>query len=479
MNLTSTFYGLYAALPVAAQNALVSLYGYILRARRYGRGHARYLAWLMETRKLDLEGQRELQLRELQDLLAYAARCVPYYRDLFQRIGFDPRDVTSLEHLQQLPVTEKEDVKAAPERFRSTCVPRWRIYEGQTSGTSGKPLVTYKTRETYQKIWAFQDRQRLLWGMDGRRPRVSLVQRLIVPRSQDRPPFWRYDRSGDNWYFSIYHMKEANLASYLEKLEEIDPEEVRGIPSALYVLARYANKVGWHGIRPKGIICATETVYDFQREEMERAFGCKVADQYGSSESVIAVFQCPHGTYHVHPEFGILETLDGTTPVRGRIGDVVGTGFVNRAQVLIRYRIGDSAVLATEPPACECGWTTEALLQVVGRIDDVLYTPEGDPIGRLDYVLRGAPGVREGQIVQDAPDHLTVRFVAEGEPNPEAERVVGKKLASIFGPRMRIDYAWVPEIPRERSGKFRYQLNLCEASSPGKAPGELIHEDRS
>ena len=69
MNLTSTFYGLYAALPVAGQDALVSLYGYILRARRYGRGHARYLAWLMETRKLDLEGQQQLQLRELRELL--------------------------------------------------------------------------------------------------------------------------------------------------------------------------------------------------------------------------------------------------------------------------------------------------------------------------------------------------------------------------------------------------------------------------
>ena len=46
------------------------------------------------------ERLRDLQLQRLRSLLAEVGSQVPYYRDLFDRLSFDPRSVQSLEDLQ-------------------------------------------------------------------------------------------------------------------------------------------------------------------------------------------------------------------------------------------------------------------------------------------------------------------------------------------------------------------------------------------
>ena len=90
-----------------------------------------------------------------------------------------------------------------------------------------------------------------------------------------------------------------------------------------------------------------KTLCDAQRVAMEQALNCKVADHYRSAEVFAWVAQSPHGAYHISHEFGVLESLQDDKPVRDVPGEAVGTGFVNRAQVLNRYRIGDSLVLPT------------------------------------------------------------------------------------------------------------------------------------
>ena len=85
--------------------------------------------------------------------------------------------------------------------------------------------------------------------------------------------------------------------------------------------------------RPRLIVTTAETLLAFQRETIERAFSCPVTDQYGCTEMALFISQCEHGSYHVHPEYGIVEVLDERDrPVApGEEGEVVCTGFVNRA----------------------------------------------------------------------------------------------------------------------------------------------------
>lgn len=458
MSAVDRLYGLYRRFPAPVQNLMVSAYGFVLHHRRFGAEHERTLAFLMETRAWDRSRLQELELRRLRETLQYAQRCVPFYRELWKKIGLDARDITSLEHLAQVPVTEKSDLKADPWRFVSEEYHGRKLFRGNTSGTTGKPVTTYKDRDCYQRVWAYQTRQRFLWGIRGERARVSIGVRPVVPMEERRPPFWRHDLVEDNWHFSNFHIGEETLDGYVRQIAAIDPEEINAYPSGVYLVAAHALRRGVKTIRPKAVVTCAETLYAEQRAVIEEAFACPVADQYGAAEVVFWVGQCPHGTYHVSPEFGILEAVEGSAPVRGRPGDAVGTGFVNRAQVLIRYRLGDSVILPERAVLCPCGWATPVMDLIIGRIDDILYTPDGRALGRLDIVLKKIEGVLEAQLVQDEGDHLTVNLVAEAGPRPEAEQTIRVRLGEMFGPRMRVDFAWVANIPRTAAGKFRYQI---------------------
>ncbi len=460
MSAVDTLYGIYRRLPVALQNAMVSGYGWVLHRRRYGPEQHRMLEFLLESQRWDRERLEAYQLQKLQETLALAARSVPYYREQWARIGFDPRDVRRVEDLAQLPVTEKEDVRANPEAFVSEEARGGKLFSGNTSGTTGKPIVTFKDAACYQRVWAFQERQRRNNGITGKRPRVSIGVRPVVPMEETRPPFWRHDWTEDNWLFSNFHISEKTLDAYVGQIAAIDPEEINAYPSGVYLVAAHALRRGITSIRPAAVVTCAETLYTDQRRTIEEAFQCRVADQYGAAEVPFWVGQCAHGTYHQSMEFGVMEACVGATPVWDEPGDAVGTGFVNTVQVLVRYRLGDSVVLSREWPRCACGWHTAAVEQIVGRIDDILYAPDGRALGRLDIVMKKIEHVLEAQLIQDARDHLTVKLVSEtGVPVPDAIGPVRQRLTDYFGADMRLDFEWVDHIPRTAAGKYRYQIN--------------------
>src|SRR5262249_21305312 len=158
----------------------------------------------------------------------------------------------------------------------------------------------------------------------------------------------------------------------------------------------------------KAIITSAETLTAAQRELIEGVFGTRCFDQYGCTEQSLFVSQCEHGTYHTHPEYGIVEILRDGAPARvGESGEVVCTSFTNDAFPLLRYRLGDLAAFGDED--CRCGRAFPVLERIIGRLDDVLVTPDGRQIGRLDPVFKGRRTIREAQVVQETESEVTVR----------------------------------------------------------------------
>jgi phenylacetate-CoA ligase len=97
--------------------------------------------------------------------------------------------------------------------------------------------------------------------------------------------------------------------------------------------------------------------------------------------------------------------------------------------------------------------------ELVGRMDDVVVTPEGRRVGRLDPIFKGLHALLETRIVQDAPDHLRVEVVPVDRLLEEDRRALLDGLSARLGPSMRIDVVTVPSIPRASSGKLRTVVN--------------------
>lgn len=452
---------IYERAPIWAQHLIVSAYGARLRYLRYGRAQREQLAALRHSQWLTAEELRRLQLGQLNAQLARARSFVPFY----QRRGGIPNSIASFDELESIPVLRKDDLRLAGRDIVARDVADDKLLEIHTGGTTGKPLTIYCDRAVLQRNFAFFERFKEWAGI---RPGMRIATfggRIIVPHNQDRPPYWRHNLANRALLLSSYHLSPATVDSYVERLASFRADMLEGYPSSLAPIARHVLQAGRTDIRPRAVITSSETLDPEMRAVFERAFGCRVFDQYGSAEMVVFVGQCEHGRYHVSPEFGHAEVLrDDMTPAApGELGQIVATGFINPVMPLIRYATGDLAVRRDDQ--CPCGRAFPVLERIEGRRDDVIVTPEGRWVGRLDPIFKAVSSIYETRIVQDAIDHVRVESVVDGEFTAEQEAVLYAELRNRLGPTMRIDIARVSELPRTASGKLRSVVNLIARGS--------------
>jgi len=282
--------------------------------------------------------------------------------------------------------------------------------------------------------------------------------RIVVPAQQTRPPFWRYDVFNDNWHFSSYHLSDRNLPHYCDQLSKVNPSHIRSYPSAIYTVALFMRDRGIAGIRPKAIITSAETLLEHQREVIEEQFGCRIYDEYGCNEMAIFATQCEEGSYHISPEYSWVKVGRSSECSADQTeGALICTSFINLTMPLIRYKIADVVSLSGDR-WCACGREMPVIAQICGRQDDVVATRDGRKVGRLDPVFKGANGIKEAQIVQDAPDHITVRIVWVEHEISKRKAIMGfveDQLQRRLGEAVHIDFEETRQIERTRSGKFR------------------------
>ncbi len=446
---------LYHRCPIPVQNLLVSAYGWRLKRRRYGRHHDRILAELQLSERFDAEQIADLQRQRLAATLANAASHVPFYRESWPELGLDPGTV-SADEFASLPVLDKETVRVNQARLVSDRVRPGSLMTVNTSGSTGTPLTIRTSYEARQANYAFFTRFMGWAGVQPSDRSATFAGRFQVAPSQTEPPFWRSNWTQRNWVFSSYNLDPRHLTAYVRALEERDLVYIDAFPSVATTLAAHILETG---IRPRwnleAILTTGETLYPRQREMIESAFGATVFDQYGNAEMVSFVSQCEAGTYHIHPEYGLLELLDETgRPVPdGSVGRVVCTSFLNPAMPLIRYDTGDLAVRGAT--GCACGRAFPTLAQLTGRRDDQIVTPTGRLVGRLASVYKGTSGYREAQIVQRRPDLIAIRIVRAPDYVDETGQKIRQALQNRVGADVEIVLEFPDRIERSRAGKFR------------------------
>jgi phenylacetate-CoA ligase len=452
---------LYFKSPLWLQQLMLTGYGLRLRYLRYGSAQRRLLDELARGQWRSAAEMRDFQLRTLNEVLRHARETVALYREK----GLPVEPLTDLAQLAALPMVTKQELQAPRERVVSSLHQGRKLPEIHTGGTTGKPLTIYCDRETLQRNYAFFGRFRSWAGVRPDARLAVFAGRTICAPAQSRPPYWRRNPAANAMLFSSYHISPATLPDYVEALAAFAPEIIDSYPSSLEPVARWIVDNGVTGIRPRAIVVSSETLFPEARAVMEQAFGCRVFDHYGAAEMAALVTQCEHGSYHANPDFGVLEIIgdDGRPAAPGEMGQVVATGFINPVMPLVRYATGDLAVAARDPHAtCACGRHFPIIERLVGRLDDIIVTPEGRRIGRLDPVFKAVQTLYETRIVQDRRDHVRVEVVLTG-PFADAERAsLLTELRNRLGPSMQIDIVEVDSIPRQNSGKLRTVVNLVD-----------------
>src|SRR5690606_19789374 len=184
---------------------------------------------------------------------------------------------------------------------------------------------------------------------------IRFSSNLVTEPKRNKPPFWVYNNSDSQLLMSVFHLKEDNLKYYIEKINSFKPVYLDGFPSAIYVLSEYINrKKIILSFKPFAVCTTAETLFDYQRKEIEKAFGCKVYNQYASSEGSPFITECKYGKMHVEEDSGIFEFLDDNNqPVKSeQIGRMVVTSLRSWKTPLLRYDILDYVEMDTDTKKC-------------------------------------------------------------------------------------------------------------------------------
>ncbi len=398
-----------------------------------------------------------LRLARLQALLQRAQLHVPYYRELFARVGCEARDFGCAGDLVRLPFLDKATIRANIQRL--TADDAADLAPFSTGGSSGEPLRFLIGKERVSHDVAAKWRATRWWGVDFGEPEIVVWGSPIELNAHDHVRRLR-DAMFRTRLLAAFEMSAVKLDRFIAVIREQRPRMLFGYPSALSHIAAHAEERGIRmddlGIRVAFV--TSEKLYVDQRERIGRVFGCRVANGYGGRDAGFIAHECPAGSLHVTAEDVIVEIIgeDGKPVPDGMAGEIAVTHLATGDFPFIRYRTGDVGALGTQ--RCSCGRGLPVLAEVQGRSTDFVVAQDGTVMHGLAliYVLRELAGIRAFKIVQERLDRTLVQVVPGPDFGEVQVELIQSGLQKRLGMGVTVEVERVAEIKPERSGKFRY-----------------------
>jgi len=410
---------------------------------------------LLHNQTLTREQLLGKQQEDVSKIIDYAFSNVPFYREKYARSA---RNEANALAVGSLPILRKDEVIQHRDEMLARDFDRNQLRIGNTGGSTGKPVSFYYDNHKNELMRAGMYRS---YMGSGWKPGQKILN------------FWgaRQDiKSGSSFSkivndaiaaektIAAYEYTEAQLHDWASTIRLYKPVLLQGYASILAELARYVLD---HKIRMPdtllGVFSTAEVLYDWQRELMERAFQCKVFNQYGSREIPNIACECRHGNQHIFTDMIYLESLNFDHEDR-----LVITSLTNRVMPFIRYEIGDSGKL--KEGICACGSPFPMMEMGLCRSNDIIKTRSGKSIypSYFIHLLDGLTDIKQYQFIQSAPDKITLNLVSPSGLSAETLNSLRARVRRDVDENMVLEINHVDEIKRTISGKHRFVI-----SNPG------------
>lgn len=426
-----------------------------LHERLRGRETITHYDALRVHERWDAERLAALRREKLGALLAHCRAQVPYYREAFARAGIDSGAAPGPDWLANLPPLERDTVRG---QGRSLLAERGfpRRLPSNTGGSSGAPLVFETDIVKEARHNAHKLRARRWFGVLPGQRQVDFWGSPIELSRQSRRRMLK-----DRWLLnqvllSAFNLTPQRLGEYVAFLARYRPRLVYGYPTVIHRVAQHVLEHGGLGdYRPQLVSCTSEMLFEHQRAGIAAAFGCPVANEYGSRDGGLIAHQCPAGSLHIAAEHVWLEV---DQPDADGVGDLLVTNLDGYGMPFVRYRVGDRGRLAGQP--CACGLPLPVLAELSGRTNDLLIGADGRQVHSLApiYVLREIPDIKQFRVHQKADRSVSVELVL-GRPLPAAMRAdIVRRLHVVLG-ELPVELVDRDTIAPEKSGKYRWVIS--------------------
>jgi phenylacetate-CoA ligase len=311
-----------------------------------------------------------MQYQKLHSLLIYLQQYSPFYRELFATHRIDVNTIRTLEDLQVVPPTGKEDLQQRNDDF--ICVPKNKIIEyTSTSGTLGSPVTVALTENDLQRL--ADNEYASFVCADGT---SQDIYQLMLTLDRQFMAGMAYYSGIRKLGAGIIRVGPGVPSLQWQTILRIQPTAIVAVPSFIIKLIAYAKEhnIDLNQSSVRKAICIGENVRntDFSLNMLGKritdAWNIHLYSTYASTEMQTAFTECGAGKGgHLNPDLLIVELLDEKNqPVGpGDPGEVTITTLGVEGMPLLRYKTGDICLYLNEP--CSCGRSSLRLSPVLGR----------------------------------------------------------------------------------------------------------------
>jgi phenylacetate-CoA ligase len=393
-------------------------------------------SWIFEPEyeKIDRDELVKLQVERLRKQVEHCYKHSPIYREKFRDAGIEPQDIKSLDDLNKIPFTTKDDMRRAyPYGMLARSIDDVMEIHA-SSGTTGKPTTTF-----YSSI----DLE--IWGTVMARIYASAGTKKgdIIHNAYGYGLF----TGGLGFHYgalkigaAVVPLSAGGTERQLTLAKELGTTILCCTPTYAAYLGEYArtklNMDPKKELKWKSGILGAEPWSEELRRRIEDSLGIEAFDIYGLSEIIgpgVSV-ECPeHNGLHVYEDHFLVEVINPETgePVEeGEVGELVLTTLTRDAMPLLRFRTGDLTTWTTEE--CACGRTIGRMGRLLGRADDMVkvrgikFWPKA-----LEEAILSVDGLSNNFIVKIERPKILDILTIEIEPDEEVYRMVKGDLKKL------------------------------------------------
>ena len=313
----------------------------------------------------------KLQSARLVKMVDRVYHSVEFYRKKMQQIGLEPGDITSIDDLNKLPFTTKNDLRDNYP-FGLFAVPQSEVVRiHASSGTTGKATVVGYTRKDID-LWQECVARVLAMAGIGPQDKIQVAYGYGLFTGGLGLHY-----GAENLGATVIPMSTGNTQKLITMMQDFGATAIACTPSYLLHIAETLEEAGQIGnIQLKAAICGAEPWTENMRKEIEAKLHINAYDIYGLSEILgpgVAADCEYHKGLHVYEDHFVPEIINPETlePCKeGEVGELVFTTITKEALPLFRYRTKDLTSITYDK--CECGRTLARIDRFKGRSDDML-----------------------------------------------------------------------------------------------------------
>lgn len=405
---------------------------------------------------LSYKAKQKYQEEKLKELLLYAYKNVPYYKNVLNEAKVINDNKVNLNNFHKIPFLTKDIIREQKDNLYSQNYKQRNPFENSSGGSTGEPVKFiqdkyYDELNKATKIYLFKkfgkeigEPEIKFWGSD----RDILRGNLTL---KDRIINFLYNRK----FFNTYSLDNEKFNELVELNNTFKPVSYWAYVDAMEEFANYINENNIKVHSPKMVVTTIGPLFDQARKAIEKAFDCDLYNQYGSREMGWVAFENKNKLdICFWRQFVELEGND-------KEKNLIITSLDNYSMPLIRYQIGD---VATEGESYSIGNTDSYLTigNVVGRTLGFFKLKDGT-LKHTHFIVQQMffkDWIKKFQLIQK--DYKNILIKVEGEKNKQGQNEVTELIKEFMGSDCEITWEFVKKIKPSKSGKYLYTISKVE-----------------